>query len=1210
MREIEPLNDSFRLLLIYKDQLADDTVAGSPLISTSRTIALHLYAANPSEDPKKYGLGIARQGNETLSLTASGQLSLFEVEGGNPRYPKPIPEGTTVWGWWRKPWENHHLLFQRLREATTKNFFPRVLLYNQYVRRLYHATLHDIYFETGLTTVVVPSHWAHACPVYYRDRSHLCGAFFVLAIDLEEKDANELNSLFVDSTSFEGDQKSSLNVIPPSADVGRRFREMIDGPPTRANLRTVELTMFLLRAFRQRDTTARLLASTETNASLDIAKAFRETEWSDLLAVLRDAAPSGWEMLSQNPEALLEVGYKAQANHSRLTRLDFELFADAVSNRDLGSLLKEPERTDEFSALGSAIRKWLTEENERNARQAAAEVFRTAWSVAMKRYQLAELPESYFDSLPAMEAIANAVKHELGRKFYRDHLSHNVRAALLTARILGSTSIPLASGMNGAVIGFFSGLLHDLSLPLTTFPDTIGKIAGALTQLQEARDGRAIERVQHTSIVDRDLLKKSLSYVAMLASVPSLPTAFLNSTFKPWEAMDEILQIVNNRLLFEEMLCATSYEHAIISAALVFDYAVRGLMQAPDNDFDTAVRTLLLNLTGPTASATGRELTCILQSMALHDRRAAAEHHGVAEPPKDTPQPLDLERFAIPALVSIADEFQEWGRTLGALNEIGAVDAKIQVDLPLVHASFTLASEAHIFARVPFSLLEYVLGKYKTIGRFRLASGNALTLKMRLENLSSFIMQYTVNGADCRIDFLDPYDQIDFGLWPGDPHRRSQIRGPRASHLIAIMAADPAAQARDFILASGRPDVLAQLEKQAKERIALESFAVDLGEVTFRFVDGIQIKGSATSYHFGVLALTTTPANRFPKGKAGVLEIEVKSAGLEFTSASQVEREPQETPFGHFLDFDWRFTSRTCKALVEFARHTAKELGGEICYLGCPSVAIWHAALYPSEANWMLLDRGHYALNEWLGRRIPHEKFIDYDVFLDLPPDCRHRFAIVLTDPPWYDPHYEIFCRRADQLLMPSGVLGVTYYPRSLDEGKYERFNAIIFEGAIRELRRFGALEIDYMIPEFEKPLQIFHKYEHPALGIYRPGFMDFYQAPDAKAPKPDYSEHSVSRIEDLGERISLGENHHMRCVARRDLDTKFPFGIKVSRKGIKRVREVPDDWLGITTTNMVVKFSDDAEAVIVKNVEELVQVIVALEAAGQERAIEEEEEF
>ena len=312
----------------------------------------------------------------------------MEVEAGNARCQRALPQGACAWGWWRKPWESHHGLLERLSAATREGSRPQVLLYNQYLRRLYKASLHDFYFEPGLTTVAIPAPWRSACPPYYRDKHHLCGAFFALEIDPNECDARELDVMLIDSASLEFPFSSGVSVLSPPLDVPNIFRGMVDRPPKRAELRSVELSMFLLRSFNQRDSTAALIEAPDATDE-QIALAVADTEWDDLTEVFCSATPAAWARLSGQPKALAELGIKARTANGRLTRMDFYLFSEAVACPSMRPLLLSG---PDFSQLGAALRAWVTEQKRGRCPEESKRGLQTAWTAAAARYDLEVLP--------------------------------------------------------------------------------------------------------------------------------------------------------------------------------------------------------------------------------------------------------------------------------------------------------------------------------------------------------------------------------------------------------------------------------------------------------------------------------------------------------------------------------------------------------------------------------------------------------------------------------------------------------------------------------------------------------------------------------------------------------------------------------------------------------------------------------------------------
>lgn len=1189
--------EDLRLLLIYKDPLGDDRLGGSPLTSASPTLVQHLQLSKPEELPPGVSAELEAAGLP-VPPTAGSQFALFPVVAGNARCQRPVPEGCAVWGWWRKPWETHQRLLARLQRACAGGVQPKLLLYNQYLRRMYHAVLRDVYYEPDLTTITVPASWAERCPAYYRDLWHLCGAFFVVDIDPHEQDANELASLFVDSSSFAEPGEPVPAVVPRPDAVEAVWSEMVDRSPSRVGLRTCEQTALVLRTYRQRDRTAAILTELEQGESDSVlARAFRETSWPDLLAVLGSASATVWKALSGCPEAVESLGVKAQLNRSRLTRFDFELVAGAFNSASMQSLLCQSTDSEGLSELGRALRTWVTSDTERGARTAAAQLFMSAWSSAEARYKVAPLPQEYFASLPAMEAIANAVKYEIGRKFYRDHLNHNVRAALLASRLMGRHVVASACLEHPAIVGFFAGLLHDVALPVTDFPDLVGGIASALSKAQ-APTTRAVAPVH--PILDRSELKRSLTYVALLAAMPNLPERLETAPVKPWEDQGAALAAVDTQLLVEELLCAASEEHALVSAALLFDYAVRGA--ASEASFDTGLRTLLTNISGPAATAQGRELACILQCMALHDRRPAAEHHGVLERPRDTPKPLDLERFRLAALTSIADEFQEWGRTIGAIDEIGAVDGHVELHEERVRAEFTLTPLPGVFAAIPFSLLEYAIGKLRTVGTIRAGSGRdakPLNLDVRLSGLEAFELSYVAAGGNCEVVFGDPFDRLDFSKWPDHTEQSREVYGTATSEMVAIRCAAPGSHARDFLLIEGSDELRRIIRLKAAGATRLRSLDLSSDSVVLKLADGAEVSARVNDYRFGYIGDKSVPADKFTKKeKSSLLRLTVTEEAEKKSVGSSPTTDIQLYPYPHFLDFDWRFTSPTSNAVVTFVREAAAHDGASVCYLGCPSLAIAHHRRFPQDENWILLDQGHYALDQWLRESaLPSQSFRPYNAFDAVPPDLAGKFGIVVTDPPWYDPQYLVFSRRVRELVKPRGIVGLSYYPPSLDRGKYERFHRLVFGGPLVEFVPFGSLEIDYAIPEYERPSEQYRRYVHPALGIYRPGFLDFFVAPAAipqvKSRPEAYEPHRLTR------RVALSGGHHLLCLPEESV--RFPVSVQFSRRSIKRIKHIPGTWIGWTSRNLIVKASETPPNFVAADLAALVARIEEIETGAEQ---------
>lgn len=1152
-----------RLLLVYKDDLAQQKgLLSSARVASSFTIEQHRKCAS-------------REHVVIQEKTLFGPLVRW-----NERHTIKVPRNCCVWGWWRKPWEAHQELFAAIKGATSSTPKPLVLLYNQYLRRLYQATIHDLYFEEGLTSVVVPVVWREHCPEYYRDVPHLCGAFLALEIHREEKDAKDLQKLFVDALSFDTESSRSPTVVPPPEDATAACRSMIDAVPRRSSLRVAETTVLILRPSRQKENTAALLNQPYFPDG-DLALALQDTAWLDALEVLSRSSVEAWSRLADCPLSLRELGRKARESDSRVTRLDFELVARAFSSAQLRTVLTSHPGSGEerIGPLGSSLLKWVTTTGEREGRRAAADVFKSAWSVAVERYQIAPLAEKYLDHLPAMEAIASAVRHELGRKFYRDHLSHNVRAALLASRLADEAPDAPPDDVDDSVIAFFSGLLHDIALPVTAFPDTVGSLAQALAAIQS---GPATPLVV-PGILDKRYLRHSLAYVALIASTPNVATSLLGDILAPWLNPEEVLSRVDRNLLFEELLCAASEEHALTSAALLFDAAVRG--REGNEDFDTGVRSLFSRMSGSTAERTGRELACILQSMALHDRKPAVLYHPVHEPPAKTPKPLYWSGFRMPIVVNVADEFQEWGRTVGAIEGLGAIDASISLGAGQVSAKIILSPKAETFASVPFSLLESIFGKIRSIGKIVYDGSdgaNPFRLSIESSNLSAFRLSHASVGVATKILFQENHEFLPLG---SEVQRSSEVMGEAKSELLRIDIDTPGSIGRDFLLLGGSRDALDVCSALGARRVHIDSLSISADRIEITLSDGTAIAGSIQSYRFGDLRKESAPSKQYPaRGAIALLKVNVVS--ISPSSSILLPQHPQMRPAPHFLDSDWRFTERTARVISDYCHAQATRLNGEICFLGCPTVALWHSHHCPHGPEWQLLDRGHFALRKWLGAEIPLQRFRRFDVFDELEPELRERFAVVIADPPWYEDEYEAFWLQAQALVKPGGIIGITYYPPTLDETKHRHLQEFMRS----EYALFGSTEIDYEVPEFESISGLQVRFEHPESGIYRPGYIDFYEAPLSRTlvgpAERSHKENELPEVE------MIDDIHFLRYRPELKSEISYPMRVISMRRGIDHLKVVETSIIGWTTRNLVIQKTADAAATEISSFEELMVLV------------------
>jgi hypothetical protein len=1158
-------DDNCLLLLIFKDNLTSDKIEVSPLALPSETIAHHIrIAASNSEKP------IAA---ETTGDRHETDIPTF-LPLGDSEIDNPIPYNSCIWGWWRKPWERHDGLLSLLQKTCQQGTpEPSVALYDQYCRRLYRAKIKKMIYEPGLATVVLDNSLQKYCPDYYCSRSHLCGAYFIMTIDPDPVDDILLDEYFVDPLSFEQVNMYDNSIICVPEELRRSSSWVLRLPPVRDICRSARMTMYFLKR-RVSANHAMELVSEERSDS-ELASLFSGATWDEVRKILSSMSYDQWASLNNKTRALSELGNKATRNKSPITRQDFSLFSWACASHQMRYLINDSNIRDGFSRLGGMIRAWLSVESSKECRNEATRVFQAGWEAARKRYRLDSLEDEYFSNLIAFEAIANAVKYQIGNKFYRDHLSHNIRAGLLTAKLAGSTSLNIDKAINASIAGFFCGLLHDLSIPITTFPATMKLIAQELLKIYPGEDNRNIGSFPFSSLVDRDLLRKSLYYVTVLSAIPNIARYLAVSEERVQELINSLEVACDRQLVREQLLCWGGEEHAVVSAAILFSYAMYG-MGATSGDpvkQKNALKNLILSFSGVGTPVVGRELAHIIQSIALHDRRPAAQHLIMADNSTFMPQALDMENYPFPAITSIADELQEWGRTIGDLDEIGAIDSDIDLasDASYLKASFHLNSSAAPFPNTPFSILEYFLGKRRTIGRITMTKlpDSFLQFEIRLTNTEFY--KFKPVGSGCEL-----YFEFETESLLGEQKRSEKVT-PKKQLFALTGANSPSSEAKDFMWICCDSDIITDTDKVLGllSNLSLCSIALKGNEITLYLSNDIIANGIIIRYDYGKLSKESVPSQNLPVGeKIALLEVLLVKL-QESTSSAIFDDVPSHLlPHPHFLDYDWRFSKATCLHLVKYVNDKARERDLGICYLGCPSLAIWQQMLYPNMNNWVLYDKGHFALEQWKKQGlISQDNCREQDVFTEIQARDRGKYGIVISDPPWYEDEYRQFLMRADELVIPGGLVGVTYYPEFLDKAKHETFEGYI-KVIFNDLSPLGSIEIDYNVPRFETITGLDKMYMHPTLGLYRLGYMDFYRAKANKTMKrirPPRQRHF-----ELSDRMPLRNDHHMYIRPMEKLLTMLPANVRTETRHIKHVREISKDVLAWTSLNMIFKKATD----------------------------------
>lgn len=1168
------------LLLIFKDyELPKSTDKGFVLVSESPTIIRHLAINNPSLI-KEYGLV---EENERITTQ---QLSL-SIERDDLWPSSALGKDTCVWGWWRKPWEYHPILFERIKSLCNNDRKLSVLLYNQYLRKIYTATLRDIHFLPFLTSVTIPVNWRKACPTYYRDEKRRCGAFFLLKLDKRlDLSSTTLESKRVDSASFELRPYDLDMVIPPEESVYKSTPLLVDQQFDRDSLRISDHTVFLLRKNRQYDNTKQLLMSKKEPSAGELANAFKETDWNDTRQLLTITTPAGWKHLSNSPDALSVIAKKALRAGSRITRFDLELSSWLFADSSLKDLLVS---LDSFTNLGESIRTWVTAGTAAEARNSAAEVFLEAWKVADVRYRLKPIKD-YFEKLPAFEGVASTVHYEIDKKLYRDHLSHNVRAALIGAKIAASANPPALEKVDTQKICFFAGLLHDIAFPITSYPDTAQKLANVIASIQ----GHILNQ-QQASLINNEFIQLSLHYVALMSSARSLLKAYPKGC-SPWDDLSGTIDKCDPRLLDELLLSAKAEDHAIVSAAILFHRAVLSRCQADPEKTDLGVRELMNHMTASNASPEFKELLAIIQCVALHDRKASLRFHPVATSARDVPAHLTWKDFALPIIVSTADEFQEWGRPVGALEGMGVVDAEVSFKVGEIVAQYTWNTDQKVFKDVPYSLLFMLFGKLSACRGYRFSKDGRETpfeVKCELKKLNAMRLYFFTEDKFI-IKFKSDTKSFVLANWPSESCPPGELNGQAGQYLLGIKSeTSDEKKGHDFLIIEGEENVCEMIKETARRNEMLNRISFTRKTIEFECNDGRLFTGEVVEMHRGTIKhIESFPSEWFPpNGASTVLRISLNRLEDKNQIIPQNRTgTPQNWPHPHFLDYDWRFTERTARWIIKAANYYRFE--GRVCYLGCPTLALWHSILCKDEDHWCLLDRGHFALRQWCGQYIPESKWIKYDV-IGLPPsELLGTFRLVVTDPPWHDNEYRAFCRRAAQLVEVGGFVLLSSYPGAppYKADKYTRLERIVKQ-ELGNPTWLGSLEIDYEVPEFENVWKGHEKFQHLGFGVYRPGYIDCLRIPG----RPSLlGELEVSCCQ-LPVTCDLGDGHHLRH--RENIDWKGKKVILSRHTSLQHIDKVDNDILAWTSRNVIVREQMDGQEI--ESLDDLVVCIRRWEATN-----------
>jgi|GEM_PF-4418074 len=288
----------------------------------------------------------------------------------------------------------------------------------------------------------------------------------------------------------------------------------------------------------------------------------------------------------------------------------------------------------------------------------------------------------------------------------------------------------------------------------------------------------------------------------------------------------------------------------------------------------------------------------------------------------------------------------------------------------------------------------------------------------------------------------------------------------------------------------------------------------------------------------------------------------------------------------HFLDSDWRFTTEAAISIVNSVQRRCPP-NGRVAYLGCPTVAMWHAALC-GDIDFVLLDRGHPGIHGLLeAGRIPARRFRPYDVCGDVPADLCGAFDMVVVDPPWYLEYIGRFWLRSLQLLRRSGWLSIVEYPG------YRRDKQIAIDslwrtmvGGMKHVTREESLSVSYDVPAFEQSWGGEVGFITGSRSAYRATSLTTWKvAKRGGGVDEGFFRAAVAlpvRCWSSGRKVDIGGGHYLRCVCDPSVLLK---GVAVRPhmwKGLRRpgIAEL-DAIIGWSTRNTVLMATRDARPLV-----------------------------
>ncbi|MBM3334623.1 hypothetical protein FJY63_08165 [Candidatus Sumerlaeota bacterium] len=539
----------------------------------------------------------------------------------------------------------------------------------------------------------------------------------------------------------------------------------------------------------------------------------------------------------------------------------------------------------------------------------------------------------------------------------------------------------------------------------------------------------------------------------------------------------------------------------------------------------------------------------------------------------------------------MADELQDWGRPVGPRGMCAIRDAKIETGPRHLDVHYRMTDRTEAFHGTDYSLLEHAVGKLLALSSISIGDppGDS-SARVQFEGPGPFHLVYSPHNA--RLDeILEPEMQIVGKISRDtiqDSPRKEKVSLTEDDLLIAVKRND--AVANDFLFVSKGKTQIGNLSWDFFDSICFDPTAV---RITHRQEHLVLEK---PTYMRGRSADALKNAFRRTGGVSDTCSLILfEAARIEKHQEAadiSVREALSSAPEANFLDLDWRFSpdtcERVCKAVVQIAEKWFGSDNLQICYLACPSLAVWHNNFF-SSIDFKLLDRGHAAIQYWKEHHyLPNDamRVRDYDVRDPVPKDLRNTFHVVVLDPPWYDEYYGRFLARTLELLRePFGIVGIAEYP-AYDFAKQQRF--ALARGAILALDKpVLTMDIWYETPPFDRFVP--ESWAFRAGAKYRPSYLEFYKCADGSS-KPPKTELPPPHYFFPVSKGTLSVNFNSKLVDQNSMNLRAPGSLFAYRyKSLERPTQ-PDlaKTLAWTSSNLVVRVEKSKKAAYERLAEEI----------------------